>query len=146
MNETTRRRSQEVTETAHASGKRISLSSRGARVQFEIAVALTSIIPLLALVYFATRGFWEDGHGIGAQELIVALVIALVSLGYGLLVKYPLTVIKLRRYLENIVKGELPAEIRLDDTEDDITSIQRCMNMILDQMKQKVEASYFTSP
>jgi signal transduction histidine kinase len=139
MNETTRSRTKKVPATAGKAERRISLSSRGARVQFEIAVALTSVIPLLALAYFATRGFWEEGRGFGMQEMLVALVIVLVALGYGLLVKYPLTVIKLRRYLENMVKGELPSEIRLDDSEDDITSIQRCMNMILEQLRTRVE-------
>ena len=139
MKETTSGRSQELSGTVGTANRRISLSSRGARVQFEIAVALTSVIPLLALAYFATRGFWEEGRGMGVQELLVGLVIVLVALGYGLLVKYPLTVIKLRRYLENMVKGELPAEIRLDESEDDITSIQRCMNMILAQLRTRVE-------
>lgn len=118
----------------------MSLSSRGARVQFEIAAALTSVIPLLALVYFVTRGFLVDGGGFGFQESALVLIIVLVGLGYALLVKYPLTVIRLRRYLEDIVRGELPAEISLDDSEDDITSIQQCMNMILQQLKKKVVA------
>ena len=139
MNETTSSRSQKAPATAGKVERHISLSSRGARVQFEIAVALTSVIPLLALAYFATRGFWEEGRGFGVQEVLVGLVIFLVALGYGLLVKYPITVIKLRRYLENMVKGELPVEIRLDENEDDITSIQRCMNMILEQLRRRVE-------
>lgn len=120
--------------------QRVSLSTKGARVQFEVAFALTSIIPLLVLAYFATRGFWEEGRGVGAYEVAVGLVILITGLGYALLIKYPLTVIKLRRYLEDMVRGKLPIQIQLDESEDDITSIEQCMNMILDEMKQKVEA------
>ncbi len=114
------------------------LASRGARVQFDIAIALTSVIPLLVLAWLATGWLWGDGVDPASYLAAIAVSVLMVLLGNGMLVKYPLTVIRLRRYLENIVKGDLPVKISLDDSEDDITSIQECMNRILEELKRKV--------
>jgi signal transduction histidine kinase/CheY-like chemotaxis protein len=120
-----------------------SLVARGARTQFGVAIALVSIIPFLTLCYLATGGLW-DGEGRGWYVAALGVLVS-ATLGYAILAKYPLTVIKLRAYLQNIVKGELPDRIRLIRTEDDITAIESSMNMILTRLRDRIEASEIRS-
>ena len=76
-----------------------SIVSRGARAQFVLAVGLISLLPLLAVggvVALASLGY---DPGLRAYGAIAATTLVLVGLGYVLLIKYPLNVIRLRRYL-----------------------------------------------
>jgi len=68
----------------------------------------------------------------------MALVVAV--LGYGMLRRYPINIVKLREYLRSMVAGELPPRVILDDTEDDISAIEGYMNSVLEQMRQRIQA------
>jgi signal transduction histidine kinase len=116
-----------------------SLAVRGARLQFSIAVALISIVPSLSLLHLAGGAGWV-GSG-NAQAWLVAIfgVAASMFLGYALLAKYPATVIRLRAYVQNMVKGEMPDRISLMGNEDDITAIESSMNLILSRLKGRLE-------
>lgn len=116
-----------------------SMTSRGARLQFAVAVALITVIPLLALVCLALN------QGSPGLELPTAaawtagvFIVVCVSLGYAILSRYPRTVIRLREHLVNIAKGELPETVKLPDDESDINAVEDYLNLILSQMKDRI--------
>ncbi|MDP6525335.1 MAG: HAMP domain-containing sensor histidine kinase [Kiritimatiellia bacterium] len=115
-----------------------SLSSTGARKHFDVAVVLLSVVPALMIAYFTLRpgaGFLD-----AIQTLAVWLAVGIShSLGYAILLKYPRTIIRLRACLEDIVRGEFPGDVSLVQSEDDIASIEKSMNLVLASLKQKVE-------
>ena len=116
-----------------------SLISRGARVQFAIGVALISVIPLLVFWYFNVIGGLPD-NAYGLQLiLMVALVTAAAAAGYAILQKYPLNIIRLRGFLEQVIGGDLPEQVQLLKAEDDIAAVERCLNLILKQLKERLE-------
>lgn len=116
----------------------LSLKSRNTRIQFDIAIALISIIPMLALALLYVRALLEDDRALGTYGLILPVALVLAILGHAVLSKYPVTVLKLRKYLEDIVRGDLPLAIQLDHPENDIQAIERCLNTILGQLKKRV--------
>jgi|GEM_PF-6066044 len=118
--------------------KQFALRSRGARYQFGIGVALLAIIPILALAYFFysrvsidTLPPWQ------VFAMIVAVPVVGLS-GYMVLRKYPSNILRLRRYMENIVSGEFPERISLPDAEEDILVIEKCMNLMIERLRHKV--------
>ena len=113
----------------------------GARVNFAIAIALISLLPLLSLAYLSV-------HHTEAQPMSVyewcALLLAIacsIICGYALQSRYPRAIVKLRACLEDIVEGELPEKIHLVRGEDDVTAVQDCMNLVLSQLNQKIETA-----
>jgi len=117
----------------------MSLVSTGARLQFEIALILISILPALTICYLFSAGLMSV-HGLTMMNgWILAIMIVLVILGYVLLIKYPASIIRLRSYLENIVKGELPDKVVLSESGNDITAVECYLNVIVDQLKQRVD-------
>jgi signal transduction histidine kinase len=121
-----------------SAGRRFSLASAGARVHFDIAIALASVLPLLALMCLWA---WEGDDLNGAWLPRVALVLAVflfMALGFMVLGKYPLTIIRLRRYLDGVIRGEFPDQLTLVRGENDIVAIERNLNLVIDQLKQRV--------
>ena len=115
------------------------LMSRGARVQFAIGVALISVIPLLVFWYFNVNA--EGGASVnGFQNLIVLMLLTSAAVGgYTILQKYPLNIIRLRDYLERVIGGELPDQVKLLKAEDDVAAIEQCLNLILAQLKERLD-------
>ena len=111
---------------------------RSARAQFAVGVALISIIPLLVFWYFNLGGDF-GGAGAGVQSLvIVVFLVAMAMGGYTILQKYPLNIVRLREYLERVVRGELPDQIKLLKAEDDVAAIERCMNLVIVRLKERL--------
>ena len=115
------------------------LISRGARVQFAIGVALISVIPLLVFWYFNVTGEYGESAN-GFQNLIVLMLLTSAAVGgYTILQKYPLNIIRLRDYLERVIDGEMPDQVKLLKTEDDVAAIEQCLNLILVQLKERLD-------
>lgn len=118
--------------------EKLSSETRGARQEFRLCIILITGIPLLSIAHM----YYAKLRGVPSSFFHISLVslgmLLMMALGYALLNKYPSTIVRLRRYLEDIVNGELPDKIRLIETEDDITAIETSMNLILDQLKQRV--------
>jgi putative two-component system response regulator len=115
-----------------------SMSSRGAKLHFVSAFLLISIIPALAFLYLTMRGF--VGSPIGWVTLIpLAIIVALLmALGYGILAKYPASVIRLRRWAEELAKGDMPLRIELPPDEDDLAAIERCLHQVVRLSQQRI--------
>jgi signal transduction histidine kinase len=116
-----------------------SLVSRGARLQFEIAVAMISIIPLLVMAYFMNTGVLVLSTESGWVKFTFLVLVGLVCLGHALVGKYPITIIRLRRYLQDIVNGEIPDKVNLMRFEDDVSAIEDSVNLILGELRKRVE-------
>lgn len=117
-----------------------SLSSRGARIRFEIALILISILPTLLVLGHILSHRTATAGCAPPNPAAMALVAALICLGYVFLRRYPLTVIRLRKYLEDTLRGEVPEAVELVDVNDDIKAISQCMSIILGKLKGRVRA------
>ena len=117
----------------------MSLISRGARAQFAVGIALISVIPLLVFLCFnVTDGFGETATLYQNLFVIILLTTAAGS-GYVILQKYPVNIVRLRGYLERVISGELPEQVLLFKGEDDIVVVERCLNLILERLKERLE-------
>ncbi len=117
----------------------LSLISKGARAQFAIGVALISVIPLLAFWYLSqllqSAQAWR-----GIQPMIILLITCATGItGFLILHKYPLNIVRLRGYLENMIKGRLPDQVKLLAGEDDLRAVEHCLNLILNQLQERLE-------
>ena len=118
----------------------LSISSVGVRLHFDIALVLITIIPLLVFIFLVMGGYVTFKPGRGVYEPVAVLLIALVGLGYALLMRYPITMMKLRRYVEDMAAGVFPESVHLEQEETDLRSIEAGMNRILERLKAKVDA------
>lgn len=115
-----------------------SLASRGARLQFEIAVALVSIIPLLGVVWLShDRPLTVDLTN-GIHVAVVGMSILMIVLGYALLTKYPRTIVRLRHSLEKLAAGKIPDELDFEEPQEDIKVLEQCMNFVLKQTRERI--------
>lgn len=121
-------------------GDKISLISRGARFQIQVATVLMGVIPLLVVCFFALSVYSPAGMpSFVGQVVIGGLTFLLAASGYALLRRYPENIIKLRQYLRQIAAGELPEKIALDQSEDDIRAIEDYLNQVLVALRNKVQ-------
>jgi signal transduction histidine kinase len=127
-----------MSQNQNQSGAAFSLISRGPRLQFLLAIMLVSVIPLLAFAYLLMSGVPEQTVGRGVLWSGGVSVLLLVCLGYVLLAKYPLNVLRLRRYLESLAKNTPLKTIDLVGQEDDLKAIQACIQEIVTQTDVRI--------
>jgi signal transduction histidine kinase len=117
----------------------LSLTTQGARTQFFIGVAVTLVLPLMVLVilFYGRSGYlgeWNPNPGV-----LAAATLALAIVGYVLLARYPLTVIRLREYLQAIISGEMPEKVTLVESESDIRAIRKSLTIIMSQLRERAD-------
>ncbi|MFC1499276.1 sensor histidine kinase [Verrucomicrobiota bacterium] len=118
---------------------RFSLTSRGARYHFKIGIALITVIPLIALYIILTADFWRNCDNADCWRLAICFFLFIGGIaGYILLRKYPINIRKIREHMEHAIKGEFPEKIDLLNNEVDISTIQKDMKLILDELKKKI--------
>lgn len=119
-------------------GKFRSIITRGTREQFAVAVALMSVLPVLAFAYLL--GDAIAARSVAQETLFFMLpsVIALMGLGIVLLARHTLEMTRLRQYLEAMSKGELP-HIRLAGASEDFSAINQCLGAVIRQSDEKVK-------
>lgn len=114
------------------------LSSQGARVHFAVAIALSSVLPALTLLYLhrVTGGV----QTLTASQWVVAGlgIVGGMVFGFTLLGRYPATIIRLRTCLRNVVNGELPDAIHLSAPEHDILAIEDALNVVLAMLRKRL--------
>jgi len=101
-------------------------------------MVLITVIPMLVLGYLSLA---ENKAGVDiftGRPLITGSLLLSIVLGYVLLSKYPSNIVRLRRYLEDMVEGKLPVRVRLLQGMDDIGAIERSMNLIVEQLSRQV--------
>jgi signal transduction histidine kinase len=103
-----------------------------------VALALITVIPLLTLCYLVFVDPQQSENLFLKRPLLTVAMVVSVALGYVLLGRYPVSVSRLRIYLEDMVNGRLPEKIKLVTGMDDVTAIERSMNLIVEQMSRQV--------
>jgi signal transduction histidine kinase len=116
-----------------------SLSSSGARVQFAIGVALIAVIPVLTFWYLQVSRVDAERLYDWQTIVIVGLLALAGSAGFMILRKYPVNIVRLRGYLERMIRGELPDQVNLMTAEDDISAVEKCLNLIVAQLRERLQ-------
>lgn len=115
----------------------LSMESRGTRRQIGVATMLMVILPNMVICYIVL--FSPQGAYSPIIKILIGGLVCLMAVGgYLLLNRYPRNVTRLRQYLKQIAEGELPAEIQLSETENDIRDVESFLNIILGELRRKV--------
>jgi signal transduction histidine kinase len=118
-------------------GGNLSIQFLNARQHLGIAISLTTILPTLAILaqLVAARRY---GFSFIQMSTVFGLLAIVMFLGYLLLSRYPINIRRLRMYLEDMVDGPLPEKVTLLKSMDDMTSIERALNLLLAHLKHRV--------
>lgn len=117
----------------------MSLSKTGARLQFGLAVVLISVLPVLALAYILINPYIDFAFSDEVAKTLIIISILLILLGYALLIKYPVNVIRLRHYLELLARGAvMKEEVHLIKDEDDLEAIETYIADIIHQTEERI--------
>ncbi|NQT92654.1 MAG: hypothetical protein HQ559_07830 [Lentisphaerae bacterium] len=118
--------------------EKFSLGSRGSRYYLGIAIALITVIPFLALFYLFFVAPRLGETAVGRGPVVVVMLVVNVGLGYVLLSWYPRNIVRLRRYLEDMIEGRMPEKVVLVSGMDDINTIETYMNLLIEQLSRRV--------
>ncbi|MEI8140990.1 MAG: hypothetical protein WCI03_14130 [bacterium] len=118
--------------------KSLSLSRRGAWGQVTVAAVLITILPFLILAWA-----WKshlDGNPLPplAAWCVGGVVFLVITLGYTLLFKYPVSIVRLRHYLSTIASGGIPEQVTLTEDEDDLAAVQHYMERIVNMAEDRI--------
>ena len=120
------------------SRKSLSLSRRGAWGQVAVAGMLITILPVLILAW-AWKSHLDDNTLPDFVAWVVGAVIGVViTLGYTLLFKYPLSIVRLRHYLSTLASGGIPGQVNLSQDEDDLVAVQHYMEQIVAMAEERI--------
>ncbi len=125
------------TGVAHPVLASASLSSLGTRARFAVAIALMSVLPLLAFMFLLINGVRRDSVSFETLYLVTPAVVVLVVLGIVLLVRHSLQVERLRRYLEVMAHGGVP-RLTFGDGGEDFAAIERCLGAVIRQTDDRI--------
>jgi len=119
--------------------KSLSLSRRGAWGQVAVAGLLITVLPGLTLlwlwnvhlrnVHYPDSTFWAVGGGIAT----------VITLGYALLVKYPVSIVRLRHYLQILAGGGIPELVNIAKDEDDLVAVQEYLEQIIKMAEDRIQ-------
>lgn len=111
----------------------------GARQQISVGIALITVIPILSLYYLAFVEAREAGRPVISFIIVGLVLMILIGIGYHLLSRYPASIVRLRRQLENMVRTEIPDASSTLRRADDISAIEDSLNLIVDRFSTQVE-------
>lgn len=119
--------------------KSLSLSRRGAWGQVVIASILITILPSLILVW----GWITHSKGIRVPLETIwvggGCVIGVIILGYALLLKYPVSIVRLRQYLSILAGGGIPEVVNISKDEDDLVAVQGYLERIIKMAEDRIQ-------
>jgi len=117
----------------------MTLASRNARHHMGIAMSLITVIPGLALCYLLLASDRRGEAVVVDRPLVLMALVTSIALGYVILSRYPINIVRLRNYLQDMVNGELPDKVKLLHGMDDISAIERSLNLIVGQLSNQVQ-------
>jgi len=119
--------------------KSLSLSRRGAWGQVAIAAILITILPALIL-------FWgwithTKGSTVPPETVWVGggCLVGVILLGYALLLKYPVSIVRLRQYLSILAGGGIPELVTMSNDEDDLVAVQGYLERIVKMAEDRIQ-------
>lgn len=116
----------------------LALATRGAWGHLAVAAILITGLPVLILLWLCIGNM--SGEGCSPLVLTAAGTawLAFSLLGYALLVKYPLSIVRLRSYLHSLAHDQLPDHVTLPDTEDDIAAIHEYLKHVVSMAAERL--------
>ncbi len=116
-----------------------SIARLGVRAHFDIAVVMITIIPFLCAISLFSPDI-RSLIGAAGRTLVIGLGLVLSpGLGYAILVRYPMAIVKLKKHLGDVVRGEIPDQIDLISEEADVVAVEHAVNTVLDRLRERVE-------
>ena len=107
-----------------------------------IGIALVSVIPVLFVLYCAVLWPREPGAGVNICKFLAYTAVAVIAvIGYHLLSKHAEDIAKLRTSIERTVSSEFPNKPHTVTAEDDISAIESYMDLIVDKLKDRMQAA-----
>lgn len=116
----------------------LGLATRGAWGHLAVAAMLITGLPALILVWLCIGSVCRGGCSPLALTLASAAWIVFSSLGYAILTKYPLSIVRLRSYLHSLAHSQLPDDVTLPPTEDDLTAIQEDLKHVVGMAAERL--------
>jgi signal transduction histidine kinase len=113
------------------------LASRGARTHFIVGICLVSIIPLLSFIFLYISARMGEMLSPNVVATLSAVLFSVMCLGLALLAKYPINIMRLRHYLEQLANEEIPVNIDLLAQEDDVHAIRECVQQVILSLQHK---------
>jgi len=121
-------------EVLDALSSRLSLQSRGVGVHFALAVALTSVLPVLSWCYIKV---WSPP--LHARVLVWACAAFCALLGYAMLLQYPRALLQIRDYLAQIVRDpRMPVQFSLPMEDSDLIRTRDHLQRVLEELREKI--------
>jgi signal transduction histidine kinase len=117
---------------------RFSLTSRGARYQFAMGIALVSVIPALGIVCIAVRGFFSQDCLAEASHLVIlGLVLLSAVAGYVVLRRHAENISAIRKHLDHVIEhpGDRPVFGAASDN--DVEAILECMAVLQEKLRRQ---------
>lgn len=126
-------------QTFHFDPKALSLSRRGAWGQVLIASVLITILPGLILVL----GWMNHSKGSTVPPTTIwvggGCLVGVILLGYALLLKYPVSIVRLRQYLSILAGGGIPELVTMSHDEDDLVAVQGYLERIVKMAEDRIQ-------
>jgi hypothetical protein len=119
--------------------KSLSLSRRGAWGQVVIASILITFLPSLILCWgwishISATPVPPETVWIGG-----GCVVGVIMLGYAVLLKYPVSIVRLRQYLRILAGGGIPDEVNISKDEDDLVAVQGYLERIVKMAEDRIQ-------
>lgn len=115
-----------------------SLLSLGTRQQFVVAVALMSVIPLLAFAYVLGNAILTRSLDMDTIYFLLPSIVTMMALGVMLLARHTIEVSRLRQYLDEISRGGAPL-IAATHSSADFAAIQKSLGTVIKQGTEKMK-------
>lgn len=115
----------------------LSLVTLDTRARFAVAVALMSVLPLLAFMFMVVTGIHHESVSLMTFYLVTPVVVILVVLGMVLLARHRQQVERLRRYLEVMARGGAP-NLAFGDEGEDFAAIEQSLGAVIRQTDDRV--------
>lgn len=116
--------------------KSLSITTRGIRHKMAVSFALTSIIPILVLIYIFVYGksrpikIWDVGS-------LSFIVVMLITWGIGLLRKVIEPIVQLAANAEHLLNGKPVKKLQIEG-DDEIGSLGKSLTRISDKLKENM--------
>lgn len=99
---------------------------------------LITVLPGFLLLWLWMYTQWNKGASTSVTALVGGVCFTLVALGYVLLFKYPVNMVRLRSYLRILAQNGLPERVAMSEDEDDIAAVHFYLKQIVRHAEERL--------
>ena len=118
--------------------ERLVFPAVGGRARLAVAAVLISVVPLLAVVCLCMTGWLGFQAPLASLATLAAAVLPFSAMGYWMLAKYPVNIVRLHRYLQSLGAEIVPARLAPAKNEDDLDSIEMLIREAMTRMETRM--------